>query len=93
MILTLNEKNIPITNFFETLNTRATMNAVNSFTVAEDSVFPDAAELAGAELTGYKLTNDKGIQIPTQGLYRKVESVSAIYDDREQIYTLNIILV
>lgn len=93
MILTLNGKNIPITNFFETLNTRATMNATNSFTVVADSVFPDVADLADADLTGYRLTNDNGIQIPTQGLYNKVESVSAIYDDREQIYTLNIILV
>ena len=53
MILTLNGKNIPITNFFETLNTRATMNATNSFTVVADSVFPDVADLADAKLTGY----------------------------------------
>lgn len=93
MILTLNDKNVPVTNFFETLNGKATMNASNSFTVTDDSVIPDVAELAGVDLTSYAVTNDNGVRIPTQGLYQKVESITAVYDDREQIYTLNIILV
>lgn len=93
MTLTLNDKNIPITNFFETLNERTSMTATNSFTVVKDSEFPDVAELAGAELKTCMVTNDNGVRIPTQGFYQKVDSISAIYDDREQIYTLNIILV
>lgn len=92
MILTLNEKQVLITNFYENLNGNAILNATNSFVVGSDSVFPGVADLEGLALTTYAITNDDGIRIPTQGLYKKVDGITVTYDDRDKVYTLNIIL-
>lgn len=92
MIITLNDKQFSITNFFENLTGSAILTATNSFTVTKDTEFPDAAELEGMTLTTCVITNDDGVRIPTQGLYQKVDAISANYDDRDKVYTLNIIL-
>lgn len=92
MIMTLNDKTVHITNFYENLNGNVILNATNSFVVTQDSEFPDVAELEGLVLTSCIITNDDGVRIPTQGLYQKVDGITATYDDRDKIYTLNIIL-
>lgn len=92
MTMTLNDKCVSITNFYENLNGDAILNATNSFVVASDSVFPDVADLEGLALTTCVITNDDGVRIPTQGLYKKVDGLTVTYDDRDKVYTLNIIL-
>lgn len=92
MFITLNEERIPITNFHENLNGIAMLNALNSFVVTADSEFPDVADLDDMELTTCIITNDEGVRIPTQGLYHKVDGITATYDDRDKVYTLSIIL-
>lgn len=92
MNMTLNDKTVRITNFYENLNGNMILNATNSFIVTNDSDFPDAAELESMELTSCVITNDDGVRIPTQGLYHKVDGITATYDDRDKVYTLNIIL-
>lgn len=68
------------------------LNALNSFVVTADSEFPDVADLDDMELTTCIITNDEGVRIPTQGLYHKVDGITATYDDRDKVYTLSIIL-
>ena len=47
MILKLDEKQIPITNFYETLVERAQMTATNSFEVGDGAKFPDLTGVEG----------------------------------------------
>ena len=92
MLIMLNEERIPITNFHENLNRTAVLNAINSFVVTAESEFPDVADLEGVELTSCVITNDDGVRIPTQGLYHKVDGITATYNDRDKVYTLSIVL-
>lgn len=92
MLIMLNEERIPITNFHENLNRTAMLNAINSFVVTAESEFPDVADLEGIELTSCVITNDDGVRIPTQGLYHKVDGITATYNDRDKVYTLSIVL-
>lgn len=93
MIMKLNDTNVHITNFYENLSEHATMNATNSFEVVSGVEFPDVSELEGMIFQTCEITNDDGIRIPTQGLYKKVDSINVTYDERSKIYTANIILV
>lgn len=93
MIMKLNDTNVHITNFYENLGEHATMNATNSFEVVAGVEFPDVSDLEGMTLQTCEITNNDGIRIPTQGLYKKVDSINVTYDERSKIYTANIILV
>lgn len=93
MVLKLNETQVTITNFYEILNGTATMNATNSFEVEAGVDFPDISELEGMKFQTCTIINDAGIRIPTQGLYKQVDSINVTYDERSNIYTSNIILV
>ena len=92
MTLKLNDQVITITNFFENLGSR-TLNAANSFIVTPSSEFPDYSDLNGLSLTECIITNEDGVRIPTQGLYKKVDAITVTYDEASRLYTANIILV
>lgn len=92
MTLKLNDEIITITNFFENLGSM-TLNATNSFMVTADSEFPDYSELNDLALTDCVITNEDGVRIPTQGLYKKVDAITVNYDEASKFYTANIILV
>ncbi len=92
MTLKLNDEIITITNFFENLGSM-TLNATNSFMVTADSEFPDYSELNDLTLTDCVITNEDGVRIPTQGLYKKVDAITVNYDEASKFYTANIILV
>ena len=93
MIMKLNDTSVRITNFYENLSGHATMNATNSFEVAAGVEFSDISELEEMEFQTCVITNDDGIRIPTQGLYKKVDSINVTYDERSKIYTANMILI
>lgn len=91
MILKLDEKQIPITNFYETLVERAQMTATNSFEVGAGAEFPDLTGVEGLRFTVCKVLD--GMQeIPLIGTYRMAEAVNAAYDAKSKIYTVNIVL-
>lgn len=69
------------------------MNATNSFEVTAGAEFPDLSALEGMDVQICVITNDDGVRIPTQGLYKKVDSINITYDERSKIYTANIILI
>lgn len=92
MTLKLNDEVVTITNFFENLGS-ASLNATNSFVVTSESEFPDYSGLNGIPLTACIITNEDGVRIPTQGLYKKVDAITVSYDDANRLYTANIILV
>lgn len=92
MTLKLNDKVITITNFFENLGSQ-TLNAANSFIVTPSSEFPGYSDLNGLNLTECIITNEDGVRIPTQGLYKKVDAITVTYDEASRLYTANIILV
>ena len=92
MIMTLNNRQITITNFFENLGEKSTLNATNSFVVEDDTVFPELSGLENLELTSYEIENCNCVRIPLQGTYSKVNSVTVTYDDRSNLYTANIVL-
>lgn len=93
MIMKLNDTSVRITNFYENISGHATMNATNSFEVTADAEFPDISELEGMVFQTCVITNDDGVRIPTQGLYKKVDSINITYDERSKIYTANMILI
>ena len=93
MIMKLNDTSVRITNFYENLSGHATMNATNSFEVTAGAEFPDLSSLEGIDVQTCVITNDDGIQIPTQGIYKKVDSINITYDERSKIYTANMILI
>ena len=92
MIMKLNDEVVTITNFFENLGSDS-LNATNSFVVTSESEFPDYSGLNGISLTSCIITNEDGVRIPTQGLYKKVDTITVAYDDANKLYTANIILV
>lgn len=92
MTLKLNDEIITITNFFENLGSDS-LNATNSFVVTNESEFPDYSGLNGISLTTCIITNEDGVRIPTQGLYKKVDAITVNYDEASKFYTANIILV
>ena len=92
MTLKLNDEVVTITNFFENLGS-ASLNATNSFVVTSESEFPDYSGLNGIPLTTCIITNEDGVRIPTQGLYKKVDAITVAYDDANKLYTANIILI
>lgn len=91
MILKLDEKQIPITNFYETLVEREQMTATNSFAVEAGAAFPDLTGVEGAIFTSCQVM-DGTQEIPLIGTYHKAEAVNASYDARSKIYTVNIVL-
>lgn len=91
MILKLDEKQIPITNFYETLVERAQMTATNSFEVGAGAEFPDLSGVEGMSFASCKVIDGQQ-EIPLIGIYRKAESVNASYDARSKIYMVNIVL-
>lgn len=91
MILKLDEKQIPITNFYETLVERAQMTATNSFEVGDGAQFPDLTGVEGMSFTSCQVM-DGTQEIPLIGTYRKAESVNASYDARSKVYMVNIVL-
>lgn len=91
MILKLDEKQIPITNFYETLVERAQMTATNSFEVGAGTEFPDLTGVEGSSFTTCKVL-DGAQEIPLIGTYRLAEAVNAAYDAKSKIYTVNIVL-
>lgn len=91
MILKLDEKQIPITNFYETLVERAQMTATNSFEVGAAAEFPDLTGVEGMQFAVCKVL-DGAQEIPLIGTYRLAEAVNAAYDARSKIYTVNIVL-
>lgn len=93
MTMKLNDTSVRITNFYENLSGHATMNATNSFEVTVGSEFPDLSSLEGLDVQTCVITNDDGVQIPTQGIYKKVDSINITYDERSKIYTANMILI
>lgn len=92
MIMKLNDEVVTITNFFENLGSDS-LNATNSFVVTSESEFPDYSGLNGLALTTCIITNDDGVRIPTQGIYKKVDTITIAYDEASRLYTANIILV
>ena len=93
MMMKLNDTSVRITIFYENLSGHATMNATNSFEVTVGSEFPDLSSLEGLDVQTCIITNDDGVQIPTQGIYKKVDSINITYDERSKIYTANMILI
>ena len=91
MILKLDEKQIPITNFYETLVERAQMTATNSFEVNETAQFPDMTGVEGLHFSECKVL-DGAQEIPLIGTYRLAEAVNAAYDAKSKLYTVNIVL-
>ena len=91
MIMKLNDEVVTITNFFENLGSDS-LNATNSFVVTSESEFPDYSGLNGISLTSCIITNEDGVRIPTQGLYKKVDVITVTYDEASRLYTANIIL-
>lgn len=91
MIMKLNDEVVTITNFFENLGSDS-LNATNSFVVTSESEFPDYSGLNGISLTSCIITNEDGVRIPTQGLYKKVNAITVTYDEASRLYTANIIL-
>lgn len=91
MILKLDEKQIPITNFYETLVERAQMTATNSFAVEAGAEFPDLTGVEGMSFAACQVL-DGTQEIPLVGAYSKVASVNAAYDARSKVYTANIVL-
>lgn len=91
MILKLDEKQIPITNFYETLVERAQMTATNSFEVGDGAQFPDLTGVEGMSFAVCQVLDGEQ-EIPLIGTYRKAEAVNAAYDARTKIYTANIVL-
>lgn len=91
MILKLDEKQIPITNFYETLVERAQMTATNSFAVEAGAEFPDLSGVEGMSFASCKVIDGQQ-EIPLIGTYHKAEAVNASYDARSKIYTVNIVL-
>ena len=76
MILKLDKKQIPITNFYETLVERAQMTATNSFEVGDGAQFPDLTGVEGMSFASCKVIDGQQ-EIPLIGTYRKAESVNA----------------
>ena len=91
MILKLDEKQIPITNFYETLVERAQMTATNSFEVGDGAQFPDLTGVEGMSFASCKVIDGQQ-EIPLIGTYRKAESVNASYDARSKVYMVNVVL-
>lgn len=92
MIMKLNDEAVTITNVFENLGS-GSLNATNSFVVTNESEFPDYSGLNGISFTSCIITNEDGVRIPTQGLYKKVDAITVTYDEASRLYTANIILV
>ena len=91
MILKLDEKQIPITNLYETLVERAQMIATNRFEVGAGPEFPDLSGVEGMSFASCKVIDGQQ-EIPLIGTYRQAESVNASYDARSKIYMVNIVL-
>lgn len=94
MIMTLNDQNIVITNFYENLGSEnKSMTATNSFEVSADTDFPDLSGIENLDVTSCTLTSNAGVNVPLQGTYTKVSNVNVSYDDRNHFYTANIVLM
>lgn len=94
MIMTLNDQNIVITNFYENLGSEnKSMTATNSFEVSADTDFPDLSGIENLDVTSCTLTSNAGVNVPLQGTYTKVSNVNVSYDDRSHFYTANIVLM
>lgn len=94
MIMTLNDKSLVITNFYENLGGETkNMTATNSFEVQSDTDFPDLSDIENLTVTSCTMTSNSGVNIPLQGTYTKVSNVNVSYDDRSHFYTANIVLM
>ena len=93
MKMILNATEVAITSFYETLNEAThTLNATNTFKVDSGVSFPELEALIGMAVSNCTITNANNVSIPTQGSYTKVDGITISYDDRNEMYTANIVL-
>ena len=92
MVMTLNDKGVTITNFFENISENSSMTATNSFAVSAESSFQDYSDLKNMQVSSCSITSNTGVGIPVQGEYTHVDNISISYDDTSHYYTVNIVL-
>lgn len=92
MVMTLNDKSVTITNFFESINENPSMTATNSFVVSPESSFQDYSDLKNMQVSSCSIVSNTGVEIPVQGAYTHVANISVSYEDSSHYYTVNIIL-
>lgn len=92
MVMTLNDKSVTITNFFESINENPSMTATNSFVVSPESSFQDYSDLKNMQVSSCSIVSNTGVEIPVQGLYTCVANISISYEDSSNYYTVNIVL-
>ena len=92
MIMTLNDKSVTITNFFENINENPNMTATNSFVVSPESSFQDYSDLKNMQVSSCSIVSNTGVEIPVQGSYTRVANISISYEDNSNYYTVNIVL-